>query len=401
MTKTTLYQNNSSGGIKVWTIEVIDNGSSSTVLSTAGQQGGKMREDKVEVTVGKGKETPYSQACKDAQSKINSKTRKGYVEDITKIQASSVLGTAKRPAPMLANKYDPFKKQSGSKDLKGWGIEGKRIAVQRKKDGNRCNIKLTATTVELNFRSGDLIPMNGLEHIAESALKTFQRIFKYVNEKYGVTEYILDGELFIPPSIYSFNKTNGLLKKESKSQYELDVCKQTKFHLYDVMLPGGYETRYKVLQNWKSSSIHVEEAIFITATETEINKYLQIFLAEGEEGLMIRTLDTPYEHKRSNSLLKCKLFEDAEFTCIGFTEDKRGGMAGNVIVKMDMKAFDKDGILIESFNPGLKFSHAECKEMWENQKNYIGKKVTVTFFGRSEYNVPRFPKAKAFRSKND
>lgn len=401
MQRTTLFQMNSAGGVKVWTIEVIDNGVSSTVFSTAGQQGGKMREDKVEVTIGKGKETPYSQACKDAQSKINSKIRKGYVTDILKIQSSSVLGTAQKPAPMLAHKYDPKKKQSGSKDLKGWGIEGYDIAVQRKKDGCRDNIKVTATTVEMNFRSGDPIPTNGLEHITESVLKTFQKIYKYVNEKYGVTEYTLDGELFIPPSIYPFNKANGLFRKEDKTQEELDVCKHAKFHLYDVMLPVGYETRYKVIQNWKSSpSVHVEEAIFIKADAAEIEKYLQQFLTEGEEGLMIRVLGVPYEYKRSTSLLKCKIFEDKEFVCVGFEEDVRGGMAGKVIVKMDCVAY-KDGKLIETFKPGLKFSHAECKEMWENQSKYIGKKVTVEFFGRSEYSVPRFPKAKAFRIKND
>lgn len=400
MKQVTLYQNNSSGGVKVWTIQVIDNGTSSTILSTAGQQGGKMREDKVEVTIGKGKETHYSQACKDAQSKVNGKIRKGYVEDINSIQSSAVLGTAKRLAPMLAHKYDPTEKQSSSKNLKRWGLEGKTIVVQRKKDGNRCNIKVTKDSVEMSFRSGDLIPMNGLEHIAESALKTFQRIYKYVNEKYGVTEYVLDGELFT--KAVSFNKANGIYKKGIKDAEGLAVCKATNFHLYDVMLPVGYETRYKILQNWKgAANIHVEEAYFITASEKEINKYLEQFLNEGEEGLMIRVLGVPYEHKRSTSLLKCKLFEDKEFVCVGFEEDKRGGFAGTVICKMDEVAYDRDGKLIEFLKPGLSFSHEECKEMWDNQKDYIGKKVTVEFFGRSEYKIPRFPKAKAFRTKND
>lgn len=400
MTQVTLYQNNSSGAVKIWTIQVIDNGTSSIILSTAGQQGGKMREDRVEVSVGKGKETHYTQACKDAQSKVNSKIRKGYVTDINAIQSSAVLGTAKRLAPMLAHKYDPAEKQSGSKNLKRWGLEGKQIVVQRKKDGNRCNIKVTKDSVEMSFRSGDLIPMNGLEHIADAALKTFQRIYNYVNGKYGVTEYVLDGELFTKS--VSFNKANGVYKKAVKDAEGLEVCKETNFHLYDVMLPVGYETRYKILQNWVGAeSIHVEEAIFITASEKEINKYLEQFLEEGEEGLMIRALGVPYEHKRSTSLLKCKIFEDTEFTCVGFEEDKRGGFAGTVVCKMDVIAHDSKGNLIEFLKPGLKFSREECKEMWENQKNYIGKKVTVEFFGRSEYQVPRFPKAKAFRTKND
>ncbi len=401
MDKTILYQLGSSNQVKVWTMEVIDNGKSSTVFSTAGEQGGKMREDKVEVTIGKGKESHYTQAVKDAQSKINGKIKKGYVADIKLIQSSSVLGTDKLPAPMLANKYDPTEKQSSSKNLKNWGLVGKRIGVQRKKDGCRCNIKLTATTAKANFRSGLPVPTQGIEHILDAALKSFQKIYKYVNEKYGITEYTLDGELFIPASIYPFSKAAGLFKKDSKDAFELGICKQAKLHLYDIMLAAGYETRYKIIQNWKSPSIHVEEAIFIIASESEIDKYLQLFLAEGEEGLMIRTLDTPYEYKRSNSLLKCKIFEDKEFICVGFEEDVRGGFAGKVLCKMDVVAHGSDGVLIDILKPGLNFTQAEAKDMWLNQKNYIGKKVTVTFFGRSEYGVPRFPKAKAFRSKND
>lgn len=400
MKQVTLYQNNSSGGVKVWTIQVINNGTSSRILSTAGQQGGKMREDIVDVSVGKGKETHFTQAVKDAESKINAKIRKGYVTDITKIQSSGVLGTAKRLAPMLAKKYDPNEKQSDSKNLANWGLVGKEIAVQRKKDGNRANIKVTKDSVEMSFRSGDLIPMNGLEHIADSALKTFQRIYKYVNEKYGVTEYVLDGELFT--KAVSFNKANGIYKKAVKDAEGLAVCAETNFHLYDVMLQVGYETRYKIIQNWKgAANIHVEEAIFITASEKEINNYLEQFLEEGEEGLMIRTLGVPYEHKRSASLLKCKLFEDKEFVCVGFEEDVRGGFAATVVCKMDVVTYDKDGKLVDVIKPGLCFSREEAKEMWNNQSKYIGKKVTVEFFGRSEYKVPRFPKAKAFRTKND
>lgn len=396
MKKVTLYQNNSSGGIKIWTIEVIDNGKFSTILSTAGQQGGKMREDKVDVTIGKGRETHYTQACKDAQSKVNSKTRKGYVTDITKIQSSSVLGIGgKVPQPMLAHKYDPTKKQSSSKNLKEIGIEGKQIMVSKKWDGNRCLIHVTVDSIEMFTRKGDKSP--DMKHITSSVRKSFDKIYKYVNEKYGVTEYWLDGELMT--HAFSFNKLNGLVRKQTRTAEDEADCLQIKYHIYDVMIDAGYETRYKIIQYFESQTVFVTESIEITATDKELRKMLEKFLAEGEEGLMIRVLGVPYEHKRSWALIKMKLFEDQEYKVVSFEEDKRGGFAGAIVLQMDTKSFDSSGKPILTFNAGLTGSHEEWKEMWENQSKYIGKYATIEYFERNPAtNVPRFPKCKGFRN---
>lgn len=394
MQKVTLYQSNTAGTAKVWTIEVIDHNTYSEILSTRGQLGGKMAPTSEIIKVGKGKKTHYEQACSDAQSKTNSKLKKGYVEDLAKIQSSSVLGNGKVPAPMLAEKFDPTKKQAKSRNLKDLKLEGKEIGVQRKKDGNRCLMHVTLNGVEMYSRKGDKSP--NLAHITDSILENFKRIYEYVNKKYGVTEYWLDGELYT--KAFSFNKLNGLVRKITKdAQDEADALK-IRYHLYDVIINAGYETRHKILKNFKSSTVWIEETEFIIATDKNIQEKLEKYLAEGEEGLMIRQLGIGYENKRSWQLCKVKNFEDKEFKVIGFEEDSRGGMAAAIIVEHDIPgAVDRNGVPITDFKAGNTGSHEEWAEMWNNQAKYIGKWVTVEFFGRSEYTVPRFPKVKGFR----
>ena len=396
MQKVTLYQQSTSGNTKVWTIEVHQHYAHSEIESTRGILNGKMAPTNEMIKSGKGSKTHYEQACSDAQSKINSKLKKGYVEDITKIQSSSVLGSGNVPAPMLAEKYDPTKKQSKSRNLKDLGLVGKTIVTQKKLDGNRGLIHVDLNEVTMYSRKGDKSP--NLSHITDSIHESFKKIYKYVNEKYGVTEYWLDGEMFT--KAFSFNRLNGLVRKESKTPEDEKDALKIKYHIYDVIMDAGYETRCKVIKYFQSSTVEVVTSDFIEATEQNIQEKLEQYLSDGEEGLMIRVLGVGYENKRTWQLCKVKNFEDKEFKILGVIEDSRGGMAASIIVEHDVPgAVDRDGNLIKTFNAGCTGSHEEWAEMWNNQHKYIGKWATVEFFGRSEYSVPRFPKFKGIRNK--
>ena len=196
---------------------------------------------------------------------------------------------------------------------------------------------------------------------------------------------------------FSFNKLNGLVKKQKKTTEDLVLCQHIKYHVYDVISKAGYEDRMEIIKSFASPSIHVEQTEQIIATPENIKAKLEEYLAEGEEGLMIRVPGMGYEHKRSWSLLKVKVFEDSEFRVVGFEEDKRGGMIGAIICEMNASVTDRNGEPIQTFNAGLKYSHEECIEIWNNRDKYVGKVGTVEYFGLSEYSVPRFPKFKGFR----
>lgn len=402
MNKQTVYQLDSKGNTKEWSVEVIKHANdTATIVVMHGLVGGKITEEETRVIAGKNpgkanETTPYTQACKDAQSKLDGKIRHGYVTDVTQIKSSTTLGSGVQ-SPMLAHKFDPTEKQDKSKNFKTLGIEGQVIYVQRKKDGNRGKmiVKREAdgtTSVTPYTRKGDKLPTNGIEHIVDGLRNSFDKSFDYYNKKYGITEYIFDGEFYT--KAFSFNKLNGLVKKEKKTAQDLADCKHIKYHLYDVELPVGYETRYKIIQNFKSPGVWVEEAYEVKAFDSVVTTYLEKFLEEGEEGLMVRQLGIPYENKRTWQLLKMKIFEDDEFKVVGFEESVKGGMVGAIVVEAPKGCVDRAGNPIRTFKAGASFDHEECTKMWNDQKSYIGKLATVEFFGKSEYGIPRFPKCK-------
>lgn len=382
----TLYQKDSRGNIKVWTMKVVDKGKHSEMISHSGIEGGKMTEDVTIISegknIGRSNETdPYEQAILEAQSKIDGKIREGYVADKKDIKESSELGGGIK-APMLAHKYDPKGQQNGSKTLDQLKLKGKRGSVQPKFDGHRRLIKLTPTSVTQYTRKGDV--SESLPHISEQLMAMSKKIFAIA----GIPkEIFIDGEAFTDE--VSFNELSGLLRREKgHTEEELEKRSKINIRLYDVFLEFGYETRYALLTNFASKNIIVVENHVIELTDANLQKYLDKFLGEGHEGLMIRQHGIPYEHKRTWQLMKMKIFEDEEFEIVGGEESVKKGMLGAFIVK------DKKG---NEFRTSLKFSHPERKEMWENLKKYVGQQATVEFFGRSEYGIPRFPKTKAIR----
>ncbi len=204
--------------------------------------------------------------------------------------------------------------------------------------------------------------------------------------KFGKDNVILDGELFSDE--ISFNTLNGLIKRVKASPEEIESRRKIKYHLYDIMIDEGYENRCLKIKKYSSENILIVPSYPIIASDENIKYYLEVFLAAGNEGLMIRQLGMKYDNKRSWQLLKCKIFEDAEFKLIGFEEDKRGGFVGAFVMT--------DGKNI--FNAGASGQSVEERiEMWNNQKKYLGKMATVCYFGLSEYGIPRFPKFKGTR----
>jgi DNA ligase-1 len=389
-----LYRIDSKGKLRVLFVNVIDNGETADVVQEAGIDGGKLVPNRYTVHEGKnlGKSnetTPLQQATLEALSKIESKLREGYVTDKSQAKAHTLRSGIK--APMLAQKYDPTGKQSGSKTLEKMKLVGKRVAVQPKYDGNRCEIVVNFEGATMYSRKGDI--MVQLPHIVDEIAARY-------NELRLLEEITLDGELFSDE--ISFSTLNGLLRKQEKVAERQAQAETIYFRLYDTYSEKFYEDRLDAITRFSEGMINVKltPTDFIVATDENIMAMLDKYLSEGHEGLMIRTLDSPYVHKRSWSLVKAKLFEDKEFELVRMERDKRGDMVGKFILKMDVEAYGRDGKLIETFEAGVAdLSHEEARELWKNRDEYVGKMGTVVFaLKRSKYNVPLFGKLKGFRT---
>ena len=378
--KETLYQLDQNGNTKVWTITVTNNTSFSTVTVESGRLGGNLITNSSDIkegkNAGKSNETNhYEQAVSEAKSKVEEKLRKGYVRDLKEAKSSTILGSG-IPSPMLAHKHSPDGSQSSSKTLAQIGILNKQIAIQPKLDGNRCLIVVEDGEPKMYTRKGDVMPVQ-LDHILND-----------VKNKLGVVkDIILDGELF--SSEISFNTLNGLIKRVKVNDEDIKNRLKIKYHLYDVIENTGYEVRSKIIPNFASENILVVPTFYITATDENIKKYLEQFLAESHEGLMIRQLGIGYESKRTWQLVTVKIFEDSEYELVDFVEDVRGNFVGAFTMKME------DG---RTFNAGASGQSVEERtEMWNNKDKYLNKMATVEYFGLSEYMIPRFPKFKSLR----
>jgi ATP-dependent DNA ligase len=385
-----LFKLDSKNKPRNWEISVRDMGTYSQIVILSGLLEGKKTAQTIPVLNGKniGKAnatTHYTQALAEAKAKWELQLRSGYVTDLADAK-QAVLSSGIR-APMLAQKYHPTGAQKGSKTLAKMKWLGKTIAGQPKFDGNRVVPVVNPMGVRLFTRKGD--PMLPIPHIEAELWAA------YVMADLR-TEIELDGELFT--DTFSFNVLNGLLRKEDKSEEQLKQLEKIDLRLYDAMLPVGYLQRREALKPFYTDHVLETETVLFEATDENIREHFERLVAEGHEGMMLRDLETPYENKRSWSLVKYKDFEDEEFEVIDIEEDARGGFVGAFIMKMDVPSIDRDGKPIEVFRVGVSgLSQEEGREMLMNKDNYIGRQATIEFFGRSEYSVPRFGKLKAFR----
>ncbi len=399
MKKVTLYQLSSTGKTKVWTIEVYPTGmmfSHATILTTSGELGGKMTPTETVIRIGKGKNTPFEQAVSEATSKLNKQIKKGYVEDINQIKASTERASGVK-APMKGERYHPTGAQTGSKTLDQLGLRGKMIGQQRKLDGFRYRIVINKSTCKFHSSSGDLVP--AFPQVEKQLRKAFDKNIAYWEKNYGVTEYTLDGEMYNHELVQkkgfeAIQKACGTRIIDANTPaYTMGLRDQLEFHLFDVVLNAPYTTREKILPSFIDGKSVVEvETIKFIADEKIIDDYNEQFLAEGYEGTMLRVLDQPYEHKKGRQLLKYKPLLDAEFLIVGKTKSVTGDTLGALILQ------DESGNQFNSDLKGAMGTDAAKQEIWDNfEKNYKGKYVTVDFLNYTAAGIPRHPKARNLR----
>lgn len=227
-----------------------------------------------------------------------------------------------------------------------------------------------------------------------------------------------DGELIVghPCAEDVFQKsTSGVMS----SKGEPDVT----FYIFDRwdLSTTPYTQRQNSLDlayNLDTSRIISVHSEFIT-DRRELDSYLDFCIERGFEGVILRDPDSLYKYGYSTVkqayLLKIKLFEDDEFEVTGFTELMHNG---NEATKNALGATERSshkenlvpsgmlGSLIvrykdTSFEVGTGFTHAQRKEIFENQSTYLGKLAKVRYQKSGMKDLPRFPSFQGFRDADD
>ena len=359
--------------------------------------------------------TPDEQAAKELESRVKKQLDKGYVETIeeAKLPATNALGLQR---PMLAARW---------KDrVAHLTVEQLRTAIiQPKLDGNRTLIQ-----------HGKAWTRQGKEQ------KHIAHILDEIDQA-GLSDLGLDGELYIHGK--PLQQINSLIKRKQAETLDLE------FHVYDLFGLGDadYQERAEILAKRAVALNHVRflfghridsEAEGTSKEEYEriVMSYHDNFVANGYEGAILRIMGSAYTSNRSNSLIKIKNYQDAEFEIVGYEHrqpiyfdldndavwidgktgreayEEQEGDQGNLDefirpelrIEGDKLVLDQ-GVWVCTTEDGKKFTPRIQGDMWEHSRllraaeegYHLGELLTVRYFCMSDDNIPMQPIALQFR----
>jgi hypothetical protein len=244
--------------------------------------------------------------------------------------------------------------------------------TQCKMDGMRFNAIVREGKCEFRSRNGKEIQLLGnLEQ-------------EFINLANGI-DCVFDGELLVVRDgvILPRQEGNGILNKANKGTISVNDAAMVNATIWDICpyvyftdghCPTPYSTRFTTLQNMSlPSKIHLVEhniVYDIEAAQTIFQKYL----AAGQEGIILKDMNGPWEDKRSKGQLKFKAELDCDLRIVAVEEGtgKYTGMLGALVCT------SSDGIV--KVNVGSGFNDEQRKSLMS--RDLLGKIVAVKYNAR-------------------
>jgi DNA ligase 1 len=235
---------------------------------------------------------------------------------------------------------------------------------------------LRATFKNGKFYSRKGITLQGLTHL-EDALKA-----------YKVKNYVLDGELTIPGQ--HFQVLSGKLRSNV-------TCPEAVYNIFDI-IPHELDTnlitfdkRLKKLHDIfsdNSNNINLVKHVLAKSVD-HIHETFKKAISMKYEGLVIKTKDYVYQHKRSKDWLKIKMEHTEDLPIVGFFEGKGKyeNQLGGIIV-------DRKGVHV---SVGSGFTDEERVLYWLTREQYLNKIAEVAFHEETLDGSLRHPVFKGYR----
>ena len=360
-----LYTRDSLGNVRVWYMEQ-DAGRYRTVF-------GLLDGERVtsEWTVAKPKNkgrtnetTAEEQASSEIASRYKKQRKLAYFDDMGEIDQSRFV------EPMLAKSYKDYAEEINFKNEK-WGAQTKYngICCIANKDG--CFSRKGEKFLSVNHITNSLAPF-----------------FKEHPDSF------LHGELFNDNYRERLNEIVKLCRKTVNitKEDEINSEKLISFYVYDgCIAEAGLDKSnpYSKRKNWIDENV-INNYKYCVEVKTEIIEdanHLEVFFKEkvqrGDEGLILRNMNMKYEHKRSKNLLKYKPIDSDEMIILNITEGSGNwqGKAKNITVKT------KQGLV---FDAVFKGDMKSAENFLRSANEWIGREVTVHFFGRTGLGCPQY-----------
>jgi ATP-dependent DNA ligase len=246
--------------------------------------------------------------------------------------------------------------------------------VQLKMDGMRFNAIVKNGGVEFRSRNGKLINLRGnLEQEFLELAKVFPK------------NTVFDGELIVRDAsgVMNRQKGNGILNKAVKDTISDVEARMVHATIWDVIPLGmftdgywdvEYQTRFRMLSNLqfpdKISLIDNK----IVRTEDEAHVLFQEYFSNGEEGIILKDIYSPWEDKRAKHQIKFKGELECDLICVDWQEGtgKNKGRLGALVLE------SSDGLI--KVNVGSGFTDEQRDKY--TKKNTFGKIVAVKYNAR-------------------
>jgi DNA ligase-1 len=274
--------------------------------------------------------------------------------------------------------------------------------IEQKLDGVRVLAIVTKTTVNLYSRNGK--PFDNFPHIVESLediKNKFARTFQ--SWPHG---FILDGEII--------GESFQALMKQAQRKSDVQTTGMT-YSVFDFIPLSDFERGFSNAQQQKrldllegyravfdsTDCVRLMDGIEVDLDTAEghdvMRRYAEDAVAAGFEGIMIKSLDAPYECRRSTFWMKWKPTITVDLNIVGFEEGtgRNAGRLGAIICE----GVDNDRCI--NVNVGSGLSDANRDEYWSARDQLLGDVVeveadAVTQNQDGTYSL-RFPRFVRFR----
>jgi len=241
--------------------------------------------------------------------------------------------------------------------------------VQLKMDGMRFNAVVRDGQCEFKSRNGKTIDLLGnLEK-------------EFVELANGI-DTVFDGELLVKDDSGTLNRQtgNGILNKAGKGTITDTEAAMVHATIWDIIpymyfidsyCPTPYKDRFARLKEADKISIVPN---FIVENIDEAQAKFKEYYDQGEEGIILKDMNAPWENKRSKSLIKFKGELECDLKIVD-VEDGTGkyeGMLGALVCESE------DGIIKVKVGSG--FNDEDRKKI--KKQDIVGKVVAVKYNAR-------------------
>lgn len=375
-----LYTLDKKGNIRVYKshVKYEEKTDSYNIITESGLLTGSLTQHVKKIRIGKGNKTPEEQATNEGQSKWNAKLDDGY-KSYDMLIAKLNQGNYEQPVKELFNDLSIL--YNTNKDWHELPMLAEPIKkvkkmplfvyAQPKLNGVRCITKTYKGEILLLSRGGKYYD---LPHITNGLKAIFD---KYPNIK-------LDGEIYkhgVP-----LGKITGAVARKSVDMFSQPTWLE--YHIYD-MVSIFYEqdkriNRLEILQEVEhSSSINFVETELISSSEASLKIFHDKQIELDYEGAIFRNPEGKYHIGfRDKDLIKMKNFIDEEFEIIGCNIDKSKSIGDSFTFKL------QNNIDTQTFNARPRGSRKDKERWYVSIEDIIGKKATVRYQERTEYNLP-------------